>query len=308
MKWGLFFILAVAVALVSACVPRKLVVREMADMVETGLPAFEQDDDLEMVQRAFPANIKLLEALLVNDPENVALLVLLSRLYAGYTFGFAEGDLEAALFAAEPAETENDRVRLLKDRVNRYYLKGADYALKALEQHHPGCRIRLNTVTAIDSFLASLTIDDVPPLFWYGFHLGAFVNRNFDSIKTIATAHVAEKAMQRVVELDPAYYHGGAHLFLLTYYASRAPMLGGDLDAARSHYEKLKQVTGKGYLLADVYYARFVLYQQQRRGAYEKMLKRVIRQTDLPIKYRMVNAVARKRAGLYLGAAERLFE
>ena len=66
------------------------VINEIAAISETGAAVFEQDDDLEMVEKAIPGNIKLFEALLENSPDNHRLLLLLSRLYASYAFAFFE--------------------------------------------------------------------------------------------------------------------------------------------------------------------------------------------------------------------------
>ena len=85
-------------AIVIACSPRVLIVRQMADMADVGITAFERDSDLDLVERAIPAHIKLLEGLLVNSPDDRRLITLLSRLYGSYGFGFVETRLETALF------------------------------------------------------------------------------------------------------------------------------------------------------------------------------------------------------------------
>ncbi|MGA1873917.1 MAG: TRAP transporter TatT component family protein, partial [Thermoplasmatota archaeon] len=51
----------------------------------------------------------------------------------------------------------------------------------------------------------------------------AMARMGYDTVKAMAQAHLAERAMRRVIELQPDYYHAGAHLFLLSYYASRPP-------------------------------------------------------------------------------------
>jgi hypothetical protein len=302
----LFFLVAFILGL-GACTPRKLIINEMTQILETGVYAFEQDDDLTLIKEAFPANIKFMEALLANDPDNVRLLVLLARAYASYAFGFIEGELEEAAFNVSQVTVGSKDISFIKDKLNRYYRKGAEYALRAMEVRHPECRRQLDKVFSIDTFLAKLEKAEVPALFWYGFNLSAYVNQNRDSIRIVSKGYVVEKAMKRIIELDPSYFYGGAHLVLLAYYASRSPMMGGNLDLALMHYQKLKSITGPGFLLADLYYARFYLYQIQARAKYVQVLKDIIQHPETEKTYRFYNKIAAKRARIYLNEVDQLF-
>lgn len=298
----------------AACSPRHLVVDQMTEMVQSGLSAFEQDDDLTLVEQAIPANIKLLEVLLANRPDHPGLLVLLARLYGNDAFAFAEDRLEAeSLRSDSPASgrgggTQNDRMEALRARADGYYRKGLEYAVRALAVRHPDCRERLKNLRTSAGFFESLQNEDVPALFWYAFNLGGHVNLNRHSVRVLAQAHLAEKAAKRVIDLDPTYFNGGAHLFLMVYYASRPPMMGGNLAAAQDHYRQLKAVAGSDFLLAELIYGRFYHVQTGDRTAFETALQAVIEAPPGPDRYRLYNAVARKRARLYLDTADRFFD
>ncbi len=140
-----------------ACSPRKLAVHEMAGMVETGMTALEQDDDLDMLEQALPANIKLLEIFLASSPEDVNLLTVLARSYGSYNFMLMEPRFEDTQFRAlfsDASEDIDTEALHLKQKVSRYYQKGAAYALKALEIRRPGCRTALKKVARDRSFYA----------------------------------------------------------------------------------------------------------------------------------------------------------
>ncbi len=288
----------------NGCSVRRMMIAEFAQVVENGILVFEQDDDLAMLAEAFPANIKLLEALLAGDPDNQRLLVLLARLYGGYTFALLESDLEAGKYADGTVAGLDD----LEARVSRYYQTGAQYGLRALERRRPGARAALSKVTTQEAYLARMTVDDVPALFWYAFNLGAYVNRNLDSVRVIAQANIAEKVMQRVTELDPRYYHSGGHLFLMIYYSARAPMMGGNPPAARQHYDRLKAQVPEDFLLADLFHARYYWVQQQNREAFEKTLRRIATGAGASREFALLNAVAVKRARIYLQALPHFFD
>jgi hypothetical protein len=300
-----WFLIGLIVALMG-CTPKTLIVGQVTNLVDDGVVAFTRDNDLDLIEKALPANIKLLETLLVSSPADGRLMTLLSQLYGSYAFGFGETRLEESRYQVPPG---NDMaVHRLTRQVTRYYERGANYALTALEKNVPGATDAFQKVTAISAYLKKLRVKDVAPLFWYGFNLGAMVNHNLDDIRIVSRAHVARQVMERVIELDPAYHHGGAHLFLMAYYGSRSPMMGGDQKRAGDHYQQLKKIAGDDYLLADLVYARFCLYQQQDRQGFVEMMTRIIDHPSTASDVALYNAIAGRRAAIYLSAVNSLFE
>lgn len=289
-----------------ACSLRTMMISEMTGAIEVGMAAFEKETDLELLESAFPANIKLLENLLAGDPGNARLHLLLARMYAAYSFSFFEGRLDERSLSMEAPPGGDARIPELRQAVNRYYLRGADHAQAVIEMRYPGSTGLLARVHEVAPFLEKTVAQDVPALFWYGFNLGAYVNQNRDSIAVVAKAHVAEKIMRRIVELDETYFNGAAHLFLMIYYASRPPMMGGDPERALMHYRRLSAMDAGSRLLADVYFARHYLYRTRDRQRYEEMLDRVLTRDGEP--GGLLDAVAVERARIYRAAAGRLFE
>ena len=144
---------------------RKAMIRELTAVIDQGTTAFEQDDDLDLIEKAFPANIKLLEALLVSDPQNESLLVLLSRFYGSYAFIFSEGEIEAETLARKQAGGGSLKGSDLTQTAVRYYQKGLAYALRALEIRHPDAALKMANVAEAGPFVRSLAADDLAALF-----------------------------------------------------------------------------------------------------------------------------------------------
>jgi hypothetical protein len=246
--------------------------------------------------------------MLANSPDDRQLITLLSRLYGSYAFGFIETRLEEALFLVQRSGTKAQESASLKEQVNRYYERGVRYALMALEKSAPGATDAFRKVNTITPYLDRLGREDAAPLFWYGFNLGAWVNRNLDSVRAVSRAHVARKVMERVLELDPAYHHGGAHLFLLSYFGSRPPMMGGSQERALVHYHQLKKIAGDEYLLSDLFFGRFCLHQQQDREGFVDVMQRIAEHPTSQSDVALYNAIAGRRAAVYLAAVDLLFE
>jgi hypothetical protein len=65
---------------------------------------------------------------------------------------------------------------------------------------------------------------------------------------------------------------------------------------------------GDNLLLPDLFYARYVLVQQQDRDQFEQLLSAIKTSADPDPRFRLFNRVARQRASVYLSMADRLFE
>jgi hypothetical protein len=285
-------------------------VGQFGALVETGMDRLEQTGDVALMEAGLPGQITLMEALLANDPADRRLRLLLARLYAAQGLLFLEPKVEAAAWNIALPWADEDSApnpEVIKPQLARAFQKGADHALAVLEDRRAGSRARLANVRQIAPYLQAAVAADVPALFWYALNLGAWVNHHLDDLTAMAQAHVAERIMHRVIELESGYYHGFAHLFLIAYHGSRPPMLGGNPEAAQRHYEMYKQLPGISLALADVYYGRYCLPLQQAREAFVTSLK-PIAAAPIGVDTVLFDALAIRRARLYLKAVDRLFE
>jgi hypothetical protein len=283
-----------------------VIVNEISNIFETGAVAFEQDDDLDMVEKSIPGNIKLLEAVLENDPQNHKILIMLSKLYAAYSFGFFEDRLESSARGKNISSVpEYD---LIKVNVSRYYSRGIDYALRALEARDPGVAGRLMKPESADSVLKRMKREDVPGLFWYGFNLSSLINNNRDSVSLLAKAYLVEKIMKRVLELDPEYFFGGSHLILLSYYSSMPPYSDEKYSLSLFHYRKLKELNGGRFILADLYFARYCLTVKQEKEKFINIMREIVTYSGGKKECAFYNRIAYQRAKRYLDEIDHYFE
>jgi hypothetical protein len=301
-------VLLALAAVWTSCSPRKLMVRQFVQLVESGIPAIEQEQDLQLLAQSMPAHIKLLETLLANDPRNVDLMLLLARLYGGYAFAILETELEARRFGLPSVAALAIAPDQLEAAVARNFRKGAAYALQVLETRHQRAGERLFHLKSSEVFIAALRRSDAPALFWYGFNLGGYIRHRLDSVEAMAKAHLVEKTMRRVVALDEAYYHGSAHLVLMAYYASRPAVLGGNPERARAHMERHFIVAPESMMMRSLYWARYALVQQQARSEFIRRLSQVTDEAKAGQKLDMLGSVAAVRARIYLNARDNFFE
>ncbi|OGR84629.1 MAG: hypothetical protein A2901_08385 [Elusimicrobia bacterium RIFCSPLOWO2_01_FULL_54_10] len=96
----------------TGCSMRLMALRTTADLLETGVTAVYEETDVRYAREAMTSHLKLLEALLKNDPKNPKLLFSLTQGFGGYAFLFIED--------------ENP------ERARYFYLKGRDYGRRLL--------------------------------------------------------------------------------------------------------------------------------------------------------------------------------
>ncbi|MBI3191130.1 MAG: hypothetical protein HYZ36_00570 [Pedosphaera parvula] len=271
----------------AGCVSRAAV-RAAAPLMERGLEAVSEEEDVRLAESASGANLKILEAALKEDPRHARLLLLACRGFAGYALVFV-GDEES-------------------ERARAFYARARAYGLRALEQDRRLRGLLSMPMERLEKVLKACTRKDVPKLFWATLAWGYWINLSRDKPEALAELPRAEAIMRRVLELDEAYFYGGPHLFFGTIYGSRTKLLGGDPDRAREHLERNLKLNGGRFLLTYYFYARYLAVQLQDRQLFERLLRQAAEAPaeSLPDQ-RLLNTVARGRCADLLAHADEYF-
>ena len=265
-----------------------LAISTVGGIIDDGFEGFTEERDLDLAEKALPANLKLLEVMLKNDPDNVQLLLLLSEGYSSYSLGFVE---------------DNDLVR-----ARMFYVRARDYGLRILRQDDALAKGIDGSADDLKVALSKLDEDDVPSVFWSAFGWISYINLSRTSPDALADIPRAEAMMNFVIEKDSSFYFGGAHLILGALYGSRPRILGGDVDLSKEHFEKALRINQGKFLMAYVYYAQSYAVQMLNEALFEELLAKV-EEASLEIlpSFRLANAIAKKKAKLLLERKSELF-
>jgi len=270
-------LLAIVVWLASGCSPGKMVVRGTETILDSGVVAMNQETDLELAQGAMPANLKLLEGMLIEDPGNTRLHLFAAEGFYGYTFGFVE----------------------MQDshRAQHLYRRCYEHARVALQQSGLTLDPETSTPEEFEAAVGKAGQKALPAMFWTASCLANWVNLNRNSPAGIAELASAATLMQRVMVLDDSFYHGGPHLFFGVYYGGRSPLFGGDFRLSEEHFRRAAEINDHKLLLVDVLQAEYLDRQRLDRDAFHKHLTSVIEAPDdLAPDMALMNAVAKQRA------------
>jgi len=260
----------------------------MGSIVYEGFPALAEEEDLDFAGKALPANLKLMEVMLRSNPDNRELLLLLSQGYSSYALGFVEDE--------DP------------ERARHFYQRGIDYATRLLRQN---AALAPGLDGTLDDLKAGLVLcgrEDVPAVFWAAFGWGGYINLSLTDPDALAAILRAEAMMQFVLTTDSAYYYGGAHVFLGSLDGSRPRMLGGNPERARRHFEAALTISGRRFLMTQVYYARSLAVQTLDEELFDSLLAEVdSASVNLLPEFRLANAIAKRKATILRGRKAELF-
>ena len=279
--------LALAIT-VAGCSTGQMVARASLPVVETGLVSINRETDVELARLAIPANLKMIETFILEDPTNVRYKIHAAMGYHGYTLSYIE---------------DEDR-----QRASVLYKRGFDYARSALRQSGLDHDVLAATLADVERDVARLNKSAVAGLFWTAASWAKWIETNLDDPARLAELSKVAALMRRVIELDEAYYHGGAHLFFGVYFGGKSTLLGGDFALSARHFDRAKDISRGKLLLVDVYRAQYLLRHQGSKDQFHAMLTDVINApADLAPELAFANAIAKKKARALLANEEALF-
>jgi hypothetical protein len=270
-------LLIAVVWLASGCSTGQMVVRGTQSILDSGVVAMNQETDLELARGAMPANLKLLEGMIIEDPGNTELRLYAAEGFYGYTFGFVE---------------MQDR-----HRAQHLYRRCYEHARAALQQSGVTLDPETSTPAEFEAAVGNAGNKTVPAMFWSASCLANWINLNRDSPAGIAELASAATLMQRVIALDETFYHGGPHLFFGVYYGGRSPLFGGDYRLSEEHFRRAAEINHDKLLLVYVLQAEYLDRQRLDRDAFHRHLTHVIEAPDnLSPDMALMNAVAKQQA------------
>ena len=280
--------IAATVTVLAACSMGQMVVRGSQTILDSGVTAMNRETDLQLAAAAIPANLKLVEGMLIEDPKNRALLLFAAEGFYGYSYGFVELEDKA--------------------RAEALYRRCQDYALRALALDGIHIDPRTASEDALRTATASAGKASVAALFWAASCMAKDIDLNRDDIASIAGLSNAAVLMQRVMELDNEFYYGGPHLFFGVYYGSRSPMFGGDFTRAEQNFRRAAEINDDRLLMVDLLRAEYLHRQQLDRTAFHERLLAILEAPDdLYPEMALVNAICKQRAAYLLTLEDEWF-
>lgn len=265
-------------------------------------PTIDREDDVELAETASLSFLKMLEGLYRQNPKDKITLLMLTRSYAGFAYGFTENEILANKGSNTKAYDK------AMARAKRFYSRAKRYGLELLDLLPGMTKAQDMTLQEFEEALNGLGKSQVENLFWIGFAWGNYLNFHKDSVEAIASLPKIELVMKRVLALDPDYYFGGAYVFMGAFYGSRPKLLGGNPPLAKENFDEAIALTDGKNLMAKVTKAQFYAIQVQDMSLYKQLLQQVLGSDPAALPdLRLLNELALIRANILLNKKSLFF-
>ncbi|GHT63645.1 lipoprotein [Spirochaetia bacterium] len=256
----------------------------------------------EMVGPAIPGVIKKSEAKLAKRPDDQKLILDTGSLYVMYANAFVQGPAEFL----PPLQYEERQAAL--EEAKKFYLRGADILYDGLDQKYPGFGKVSSTNDTLAPYLAQMTKEDVPSLYWTAAgYLSAFSLDPFDPGQGRRVPDLLFY-IDRAYELDPDFNNGALDDFYVLALSSLPESLGGDKTRVEPYFRLALEKSGGKLAGPYVSYAQSVSIPEQDYDTFKKYLE-----TALALKIRaypankLVNTIAQRKARSLLDNAADYF-
>ena len=282
------------------CSIKQVAISKLGDTLAESGSVYASDDDIELVGAALPFSLKTVEGLLAEVPEHKGLLLTAASGFTQYSYVYV--DLEA--LELEPSNSE--RAAELKQRAKKLYLRGRNYALRAVEQTRKNFIVGLRQDP--ETTLSAFSEKNIPELYWFSLSWAAAIASDKSDMDLLADLNLIDPIMRRCLELDESYDHGALHEFMISYQGGRSQLQGGGASLAREHFARAVELSGTIRVGSLVSLAESVSVGEQNRIEFERLLEQALEfNVDTHRQTRLANLVAQKRARLLLARSDSLF-
>lgn len=214
---------------------------------------FEECDPI-LAEKAFPSNLKLLEGLLKNDPDNRDILNSLCKGFYGYSMLFVE-------------EADQRRASML-------YLRARDYGFSALK--HKGDALLSTKQKDINSILHDISRDEFETFLWTTVAWISWINLNLDKPAALAQLNTAQACLDVILKADPEFMYGLPCILKGITLAATPPMFGGEPDESKKYFERAMEISNRNFFLTQYYCARYYAVRIQDRKLFDSLVSEIL--------------------------------
>jgi hypothetical protein len=236
-------------------------------------------DDPETVRAGAPAYLLLIDGMIRETPDDPALLMSASRLYAAVAGGLV----------SDP------------ERIRRMTARARDYARRAFCPDHSAlCKQEQGSFQPFVTAVKALDMAPLEPLYVYATGWAGWIAARSGNWSAMADLPKVEYLLQYIVDREPGYHNGRAQLYLAVMRTQLPPALGGKPETGRRHFELAIAHSQGRDLIAKVEYARRYARLVYDQDLHDRLLREVLQAPVEAPDLTLSNTLAKQQALLLL--------
>lgn len=224
--------LILVLVLTSCSTVKKAALRGAAPLFVDGTEKLTLERNWEFFKDSSPGNLKFLETLYLQDTDNLSLLAMLIKGFAGYAYGVPE----TLAFADELA---GEDVLFHRKNAQSLYTRAFDYGMLYFEKKGISKNFLLeNSEDDIRKILnQKMSKSDHVAALFTAQSWASLINLQKDNIALVSHVPKVKAIFDWVCQSSPDIEFGVCDIFYAQYEASRPKMLGGNPEKAIKLYE-----------------------------------------------------------------------
>ncbi len=249
----------------------------------------QEYDNPKILEQTLPSTLITYEGFLGTAPDAYELLVMTAAGYGLYAMAFVED--------------------VNPDHARKLYKRGKELGLKALMHNHVFAdALKKGSLEKFESVLWVFKKRDIEALYVTVNNWLSWINLNSSDPEALMDMPKVEAMMNRILELNEAYYHGAIHASFGAFYGSMSKTMGGQPEKAKQHFEKAFELSGKNFLFFYFLYAKTYAVQIQDKQLFVNTLNKVITTpSDQIVEMTMANEIAKLKAKRLLENVDEYF-
>ena len=286
---------------ISSCSLSEIIMGNILGSASDGISTiYLSENDPELVRESLPTNMKLIELLIHQSPNNPELLTAACQAFTVYAYSFVLRDAEIAM------DEDFSSSRKLYSRSGNLLKRAKDYGMKALDASYPGFIKSYNSDPKIA--LSKTNENSVSTLYWTAAAWGLFISVSKDNPAAIIELPNIGYLLERALELDEDYDNGSIHDLMFTYTLNRPDGGSSSMEVAKEHFDRAMDLSEGSRASLYVSYAESISIPNQNKEEFFNLLDQALAVdvNEIP-NQRLANILAQERANWLKSRVDELF-
>ncbi len=288
------------VIFIFACSPRTYLINRVGNSFGSAGDIYLTENDPQLVREAFPFNLKAIELLIQQAPDNAGLLTAAASSFTMYGYAFILEDADR--LAVEDINTS----RKIYDRAKNLLLRGYDYGLRSLDSQIPGIADEFSNDPA--SAVRQMGEEQIEAMYWSAAALAGSIVASQGNPALLIELPKVGFLLERILEIKPDWNNGAVYSVMLKYELSRPDAKANAEEVAWDYFHKALDLTGGTDCSLYVSAAEAFSIRNQDRDEFVRYLNQALEfDVDSVPERRLSNLLAQDRAKWLLGRIDELF-
>lgn len=290
--------LVCVVILINSCSPKKMILNQFDGVFDSIENVYLTDDDPQLIKESFPFNLKIIEILLDQNPDNREMLLTAMSSFSMYSFGFVMEDAEKVSLGDYQSGID------LYKRANNLFNRALKYGLLGMELKYPEIHDWLNKREDNNPF----ELEDMSYLYWLSATIGGTVSSSQGNPKYVVDLPKVGWLLEKAMDLDEDWNNGALYSAMISYTMSRPDAVENREQLAREYFNKAVEASKNKDCSLYVTLAESVCVKKQYKAEFVELLNYVTKfDIETAKESKLSNTMAQSRAKWLLSRIDELF-